>query len=270
MKKLFYVAFAAALALLSGCIVYQMDRTPPCDGLSDAARAECKFKPKCLLKCEMKVAKQKSSFHRNTPIFYCGTRGDELVEPLRAAVFETAQDSGLFSGCKRVDDVRLSPDDVCISVVCDFSDEAHFLSGMISIFTLMLWPGNFEDYFFSFEIDVTRPCGLERQYRFKEVIRGRAGILALVGSLFMDAAPRDIFAAMNRKVMNSLFVKMQQDGFFSSEDRDKAAAAKADAVETAKKTVAARRKDLEDLKNAGIIDEAEFAAEVKKLEGAGK
>ena len=63
---------------------------------------------------------------------------------------------------------------------------------------------------------------------------------------------------------------MQRDGFFSAEGRDKAAAAKADVVEAAKKTVAARRKELENLKKAGIIDEAEFAAEMKKLEGAGK
>ena len=41
-------------------------------------------------------------------------------------------------------------------------------------------------------------------------------------------------------------------------------------LEIAKKTVVARRKELEDLKKAGIIDEAEFAAEMKKLEGAGK
>ena len=268
MKKT--LPFATVLALLSGCIVYQMDKTPPCDGLSDAVRAECKFKPRCLLKCEMKVANQKSSFHRETPIFYCGTRGDELVEPLRAAVFETTQDSGLFSGCKRIDDVQLSPDDVCISVACNFSKETNFLSGLISIFTLMLWPGNFEDYYFGFEINVVRSGGLERQYRFKEVIRGRAGVLALVGGAFVDAVPSDVFAAMNRKIVNQLLVKMQQDGFFSAEGRDKAAAAKADVVEAAKKTVAARRKELEDLKKAGIIDEAEYAAEVKKLEGAGK
>ena len=47
------------------------------------------------------------------------------------------------------------------------------------------------------------------------------------------------------------------------------ASAKAE-EESRKGKTDARRKDLEDLKKAGIIDEAEYAAEMKKLEGAGK
>ena len=39
MKGLVSIGGLTSLALLSGCIVYQMDKTPPCDGLSDAARA---------------------------------------------------------------------------------------------------------------------------------------------------------------------------------------------------------------------------------------
>ena len=89
-------------------------------------------------------------------------------------------------------------------------------------------------------------------------------------ALSCETSEAPVILEMQRNVVLQCLEKMQQDGFFSSEGRDKAAAAKADVVEAAKKTVAARRKELEDLKKAGIIDEAEFAAEVKKLEGTGK
>ena len=264
--------FAAALVLLSGCIVYRMDKTPPCDGLSDAARAECKFKPKCLLKCDMKVQTIKNPVHGDEPIHYGGTKGSLLIEQQKDAFAEAIQGCALFAECRRVESLAVSGVDVVgIEIMTDFSYDLDFLTEALTIFTLSLFPGNLIDYYFKFEINVTDGWGLQRQYRFKETIKERFGLLCLFAmpSLEYNGSHVDVFAAMNRKVMNNLFVKMQQDGFFSAEARDKAAA-KAKVVETVKKTVAGRRKELEDLKKAGIIDEAEYAAEVKKLEGAGK
>ena len=61
------------------------------------------------------------------------------------------------------------------------------------------------------------------------------------------------------------FSRQIQLGKLESSDRTQA---KADDV--VRHLIDSKRKELENLKKAGIIDEAEFAAEVKKLEGAGK
>lgn len=120
-------------------------------------------------------------------------------------------------------------------------------------------------------VTVTDGRGRESAYVFNEDVGEWGGILLLFVKLFKEeTSHEEVFVAMNRKVMSNLFVKMQQDGFFSSEGRDKAAAEKTGVVEVVKKTVAARCKELEDLKKTGIITEAEFASEVKKLEGAWK
>ena len=261
MNKLSCVPFVAALALLSGCIVYQMDKTPPCDGLSDAAKAECKFKPKCLLKCEMNV--------HSGVVFGGNIRKDTAIAMQKDIMVEAVQESGLFASCLEGEAVLSSENDLSVVAKCEYDEDISgaFLTGL----TLMAGPFACE-YFFNFVFTVRDGRQETRQYRFMETVVERVGIPLLFIAPFTDCSSshEETFIAMHRKVMNNLFVKMQQDGFFSAEGRDKAAAAKADAAEVLKKNAAARRKELEDLKKAGIIDEAEYAAEVKKLEGAGK
>lgn len=264
MKGLVSMEGLAALALLlSGCIVYQMDKTPPCDGLSDAARAECKFKPKCLLKCEMKV-QERTHFGRQIPITYGETKKEALVPAYKSAIVREVQESRLFSSCIDTFDCEKTADDVYMTAICDFTKTEDVLQKLSGVFTLSFYPAVLWNYYFSYTITVKSAYGQMRQYHFDEVIRDRGGMSLLLALPFeTDANYEEVFAAMNRKVMNNLFVKMQQDGFFSAEGRDKAAAAKADVVEAAKKTVAARRKELEDLKKAGVITEDEYRKEIE-------
>ena len=267
MKKPFYVALAAALALLSGCIVYQMDKTPPCDGLSDAAKAKCKFKPKCLLNCEFATEVHKDMFGREMPVYDMKMKTDMSVLQ-KDLLFEFLNESGLFESCR----VDASNQDagMVIDLKCSYA-KATLGEQVLSLFTLGIYPARWYAYDFSFAFEVSDAQGRSRQYRMKETLVERQGpTLIFVLPFAGDASHDGALTAMYRKIVNHLLVKMQQDGFFSAEGRDKAAAAKADAAEVLKKNAAARRKELEDLKKAGIINEVEFAAEVKKLEGAGK
>ena len=273
MKKPFYVAFAAALALLSGCIVYQMDKTPPCDGLSDAAKAECKFKPKCLLSCETKYKIPVNGFGVELPNahVYGSWAVAAIATQQKGAIFDAVGGSGRFILCREDDSRVLSKEDVRVKVTCNYDYAGDTLGQMGTVFTLGLAPGTHLNHEFSFAVLVVNGQGLEREYRFKETIRERGGLLGVfaMSSPEYGGSYESVFEDVHRKIMNHVLVKMQQDGFFSAEVRDDAAAAKVDAAETLKKNAAARRKELEDLKKAGIIDETEYAAEVKKLEGAG-
>ena len=264
MKKPFFVVFAAVLALLSGCIAYQMDKTPPCDGLSDAARAECKFKPKCRLVLRQIEARSEYKLFGNMDMM-------SLSGALKGDMIAAMQDSGLFSHCSTADGAS-TDDAVKVTVECTYTNgEVTGLNAFLAVFSLGIYPAAHWNYNFNFKITVSNPVCDVHEYWFQETIQERGGLSMIFAMPFVSNASReDLFSAMNRKITNNLLVKMQKDGFFSAEGRDKAAAAKADVVEAAKKTVAARRKELEDLMKAGIIDEAEFAAEVKKLEGAGK
>ena len=261
--------FAAALVLLSGCIVYQMDKTPPCDGLSDAAKAECKFKPKCCFAYESKAKTQYGPLGREIYLYGMKLK-DAVEEAQKNYVLTGLSESGLFSSVAEKDFDFGGNDTISVRLTSNLVHTEYGGAGVLMLFTLFLCPVETANYECSFVFDVTNAFGENSQYRFQETIGYKVGFLNVFG-LLADASASydDVFAAMHRKIVNNLFVKMQKDGFFSAEARDKAAA-KADVVEVAKKTVAARRKELEDLKNAGIIDEMEFAAEVKKLEGAGK
>ena len=263
--------------LLSGCIVYQMDKTPPCEGLSDAAKAECKFKPKCLLKCEMKVPVPRHSvWGKEMPQWtvYGDWTASALVARQREITSSLIEESELFAECREDLDQIPAEDEIRIQFnsECEYNQHEDGSGQTAVVFSLGLYPAVCFERTFRYAVIVNNGLGLTRKYRFAEIIRDRRGLLcacALVAGC-ESSSYENTFVALNRKVMNNLFVKMQQDGFFSSEGRDKAAAAKADAAETLKKNAAARHKELEDLKKAGIITEAEFAAEVKKLEGAGK
>lgn len=266
MKGLVSIGGLTSLALLSGCIVYQMDKTPPCDGLSDAARAECKFKPKCLLKCEP-IEADKAYVYGKEAELYGRLKKDATDQTQKSELFAAIQDSELFSSVMEDDGRELLGHDVRIQIRRTVNKELAGPACLFTIFTIGLCPSILDEYHFGIRVAVTDGRGKESAYVFNEDVGEWGGILLLFVKPFKEGSSHEeVFAAMHRKIMNNLFVRMQRDGFFSSEGRDKAAAAKTDVVEAAKKTVAARRKELEDLKKAGIIDEVEFAAEMKKLE----
>ena len=165
MKKPFYT-FAAALALLSGCIVYQMDKTPPCDGLSDAARAECKFRPKCLLKCEFATEVYKDVFEREMPVYDMKMKADMAVLQ-KDLLFELLSESGLFESC-RVDGSDQDAG-IVIDLKCSYANEA-LGEQVMSLFTLGIYPARWHAYNFSFAFEVSDVQGRSRQYRMKEII----------------------------------------------------------------------------------------------------
>ena len=216
MKKLFYMISAAALALLSGCIVYQMDKTPPCDGLSDAARAECKFKPKCLLKCEFATEVHKDVFGREMPVYDMKMKADMAVLQ-KDLLFESLSESGLIESCS-VD--ALSQDaGLVIDLKCSYAQEA-LGEQVLSLFTLGIYPARWHAYNFSFSFEVSDAQGRSRQYRMKETLVERQGPTVIFALPFAGDASHDgALTAMYCKVMNNLFVKMQKDGFFSAEGR---------------------------------------------------
>ena len=261
MKGLVSVEGLAALALLlSGCIIYQMDKTPPCDGLSDAARVECKFKPKCLLKCEFATEVHKDMFGREMPVYDMKMKADMSVLQ-KDLLFEFLNESGLFESCR----VDASNQDagIVIDLKCSYA-KAALGEQVLSLFTLGIYPARWYAYDFSFAFEVSDAQGRSRQYRMKETLVERQGpTLIFVLPFAGDASHDGALTAMYRKIVNQLLVKMQQDAFFSAEGRDKAAAVKADVVEAAKKTVAARRKELEDLKTAGVITADEYRKEIE-------
>ena len=272
MKRPFYVAFAAALALLSGCVVYQQDKTPPSDGIDKTQMSAGAYKPRCILSCKMDV--QEIMWKgKSIPVQYGEFQPDVLKSCYRSDMLDAMRGSECFSSCLIDVPLDQTDDSLVIKATCRFSKvESNIPLGALLIdLTLTTFPVLIREYFFDFQFDVVGLDGVLRQYQFKESLRERFGLLVLLTSPFFENCSHDeALTAMNRKVVNNLLVKMQKDGFFSAEGRDKAAVAKADAVETLKKNAAARRKELEDLKKAGIIDEAEYAAEVKKLEGEGK
>lgn len=265
MRKLFYMMSAMALALFSGCIVYQMDKTPPCDGLSDAAKAECVFKPKCLLTCEALEADKNYVYGKEAEL-YGRMKKDATDLAQKREFFGAIQDSGLFSSVMEDDGRVLSSHEVRIQIWRTINKELAGPACFVTIFTLGLCPSSIDKYHFGIRATVSDGCGKESAYVFNEDVGEWGGILLLFVKPFKEeSSHEEVFAAMHRKIMNNLFVKMQQDGFFSAEGRDKDAEAKTDIVEAAKKTVDARRKELEALKKAGVIDEAEYREEMERL-----
>ena len=195
---------------------------------------------------------------------------DRLAFDQQGTVVRSLSGSGLFRSCTLhvqgddATDIRLNS--TCTFTWSEFGGEIPL--GALSLF---LYPARMHEYRFDFSFTVRRSDGLLRQYEFSESVIDRVGIFLLAVAPFLsEGSYAESFEAVNRLAVSHLLSCMQRDGFFSAEGRDRAVAAKVDAAEVLKKTVAARRKELEDLKKAGIITEAEFAAEVKKLEGAGK
>ena len=250
---------AVCLISVSGCLAYQDGNLPRCNGAM--ALGGTVRKPDCRIRCALSGENQ---------YVMDGCKEGAVLEMMKESMFSAAEESGLFGSCRVHDQDASSSDGILLDVKCAHAPETMWDAPLV-VFTLGIYPARQEGCRFLFTIDVCDDTGRQRQYRFQETLKSRLGVLTLLAMPFAgDASFQGVYGDMNRKVMNHLFVRMQKDGFFSAEGRDKAAAAKADVVEAAKKTVAARRKELEDLKKAEIINEVEFAAEVKKLEGAGK
>ena len=250
---------SVCLIAVSGCLVYQDGNLPKCDEVMTLGNAV--RKPDCCIRCALSGENQYVMDH---------CKDVAAVEMMKEAVFSAADESGLFGVCRVHDQDASVTDGILLDVKCVHAPETMWDAPLV-VFTLGIYPARQEGCRFLFTIDVRDGTGRMRQYRFQETLKSRLGVLTLLAMPFAgDTSFQGVYGDMNRKVMSHLFLRMQKDGFFSDEGRDKAVAAKADAAEVLKKNAAARRKELEDLKKAGIIDEAEFAAEVKKLEGAGK
>ena len=238
---------------LQGCAMYPAGNIPKSGEITELTRDNGMFRPKCLIKNDVSAGNAQMA---------------EWLRPVQQNAYaDVLQESGLFESC--VGEAGIGDVDVTIRATSSYVQDLD--GAILTGLSLMTIPFATE-HRFTLAFDVSDRSGKMKQYRFKETVVERFGLLLIFALPTVDGAGAsydEAFTAMYRNAMRAVLVKMRKDGFFSMAERAKAA--EKDAVaETLKKTVAARRKELEDLKKAGIIDEAEFAAEVKKLEGAGK
>lgn len=241
------------ILFLQGCAMYPVGNIPNVGEISESAQGGGVFRPRCLIKNEVSAGNAQMA---------------EWLRPVQQNAYaDVMQESGLFEPC--IGEAGLGDVDVTIRATCSYVQDlgGAILTGL----SLMTIPFATE-HRFTLAFDVSDRSGKMKQYRFKETVVERFGLLLIFALSTVDGAGAsydEAFTVMYSNAMRAVLVKMRQDGFFSTAKREKAA--EMDAVaETLKKTVAARRKELEDLKKAGIIDETEYAAEVKKLEGTEK
>ena len=98
------------------------------------------------------------------------------------------------------------------------------------------------------------------------------------GCEFMDVfdsekSKQDCWKKTYAYAISAALAKLESSGRIRSgqgKTTDKTSPLHAKADDVVRHLLDSKRKELEDLKKAGIIDEAEYAAEVKKLEGTGK
>lgn len=239
------------LLLLSGCAMYPAGNIPRVEEFVKTGNVNCAFKPKCLIKGDVNSANVQAA---------------EWIRPFQKNAYEEVlNESGLFKSYAEVS--KLEEADVTINASCNYVQDltGAFLTG----FSIMTIPFAAE-HRFTLAFDVSDRFGRVKQYRFKETVVEREGLLLLFALPFIEgvgASYDEAFTAMFRDVMRAVLVKMCQDGFFSTTEEGADAEAGNGVAEVLKKNVAARRKELEDLKKAGIIDEVDFATETKKLEG---
>lgn len=270
MKKPFFVFFAVALVLLSGCVVYQQDKTPPSDGVDKTQMSADAYKPRCLLSCKMDV-QEIMSHGKPYPVQYGEFQSDVLKSRYRSDMLDAIRESECFSSCLIDVSLDSNDDSLAIKATCHFSRvEGNIPLGALLIdFTLTTFPVLIQEYFFDFQFEVVGVDGVLRQYQFKESLRERFGLLVLLTSPFFEnCSHEEALTAMNRKVVNNLLVKMQKDGLFSAEARKKALAAKAAVKKPTEPSASAleveRRKNLDSLLKAGVITEDEYRKEIGK------
>ena len=244
------------LFAFAGCTIAYPLQSLPADERVETGRKV--FRPKCLY-----ALRPKTNGH------VLGSQGynDALAKDLDK-IENQLRECGAFSSCLVDGGGLIADDQVRIVVDCNVEYEMS-LEGVLCAVSLGLFPGR-DDMRYTYVFSVRDNTGREAQYQFTGTVRAWIGFLVFPFMGACETSTSPVVEKLQRYFVAQLIVKMQRDGFFSAEGRDKAATAKADAVETLKKNAAARRKELEDLKKAGIIDETEYAAEVQKLGGTGK
>lgn len=175
----------------------------------------------------------------------------------------SARKSGLVSVCLADGGEPMKPGEVAISV--DSMYKMNTVGAFFTGLTLCIIP--FPCYHsYVHDITVRDWKGLERQYHFSDEWREHVcSPILLLFMPFCETSHDAIYERVVGNIYNNLLLDMRKDGFFSGDIREETRSDMR--VEKDEKKAAERRKDLEDLRKAGIIGEAEFAAEMKKLEG---
>lgn len=243
--------------VISGCLVYQDGNLPDCEGVKDSG----KQRANCLIRCAL------SGEH---PYVMEECTEAAVSEMLKGALFSAVDESGLFASCQEGGQAGLPFDGIQINVKCVHSFEAPWDAPLV-VFTVGIYPARQEGCNFLYTIDVNDAVGTRRQYRFQERLKSRLGILTLLAMPFVrDSSFQEAFAAMNRKVMNHLFVRMERDGFFSVDSCKSAGAVKAqpESPQESAETIlnAERKKNLDSLLESGVISEEDYRRETERLD----
>ena len=187
----------------------------------------------------------------------------------------TAQSLGAFGVCKW--DVtkkhqELKPGEIRIGTSSNMRSVERGIcsSPVVSGLTLCLMPLRME-FRFEYHFTVTDWRGKTASYTFADSKVSWSGLLVVFAMPFYESIEfQELYRDVQTAALGHLAIAMRRDGFFVAPERIETVAPKTNGADASHRTIAARRKELEDLKKAGIIDEVEFAAEVKQLEGVGK
>ena len=186
-----------------------------------------------------------------------------------------AQSLGAFGVCKwdaakkhqelKPGEIRIATSSNMLSV-----EKGICSSPVVTGLSLCLLPLRME-FRFEYHFTVTDWRGKTASYAFADSKVSWSGPLVVFAMPFYESIEfEELYRDVQTAALGHLAIAMRRDGFFVAPERIGSGATKTNVNDASHRTVAARRKELEDLKKAGIIDEAEYAAEVKKLEGAGK
>lgn len=231
MKRRIGLLLAVACTLMQGCIIYPLDKTPPCDGVGESMRAGLSRRPRCLLSShlrfkgrDMGMSWREGHWDRDHVLGYLGK-------------------SGLFQACLEDSGKKPGRDDVRVDVTLemDFNVLQNFLCSFLTGFTFLIVPFPVDnDYTYRFQVsDATGKAG---NYVFTETLRGHIGIPVLLFMGSNDSLESTAKRKMNEKILNNLMVRMAKDGFFVDTYRD----------------------SLDALLKSGIITEEEYAEELRK------
>lgn len=145
--------------------------------------------------------------------------------------------------------------------------DVSMLSGAESNTESVVVKRDFGETFSSLGLSYLLPVGERNDMRFSDS-----------GWEFMDVfdsvkSKHECWKKTYAYAISAALAKLESSGRSRSaqnEPADKTTPPQAKADDVVRRLLDSKRKELEDLKKAGIITEAEYAAEVRKLEGAGK
>ena len=235
MKKILALSLVALATLcLAGCKTYLANKLPPCNGLTEKMRAACTVKPRCFMTCALKSVEPRGGIFPK--FLYARMKKEDLESSQRNMLLDLMQESCLF-------------DDV-------LEGEKEAADGSALSMRVSTWidkpTGHADQYDFSFLFDVRNAQGVRHQYRLGETVLNTGGNAA--------SGLTEMFGALHRKVVNNLLVKMYEDGFFAGETLSPGISADVRSTVISEE----RKKNLDSLLKAGVIDEAEYKKEIGK------